>query len=194
MYASNVSVMIVYQCIKNGPMDNSTGPDGQPTAPSYASSIATRFSSRVTRSSRVRSSSGSWSSSAIRNFVIVSPDGDRGIRIDRTGTAISNRQRSAQLQRPAAIDIPVGFSNLSDTDAVSVGEEIQEHLFRADADDLLHRVEIVSDRDLQVVTVQRVKGLAHQLVRLAEGIRGRRHCLRLRPCGCGRQLVIDGTG
>ena len=58
--------------IKKCPAEqNSTGPDDQPTAPSYASSIATRFSSRVTRSSRVRSSSGSWSSSAIRNFVII---------------------------------------------------------------------------------------------------------------------------
>ena len=42
-----------------------------PTAPSFASSRATRRSRRVTLSSSVRSSSGSWSTSAVRNFVII---------------------------------------------------------------------------------------------------------------------------
>ena len=52
---------------------NSTEPIGHPTAPSYASSMATRFSSRVTRSSSVRSSSGSSGSSAVRNCDIIYP-------------------------------------------------------------------------------------------------------------------------
>ena len=55
-------------------------------------------------------------------------------------------------------------------------------------------VEVICDGDLQVIAVQRIEGLAHQLIGLAESIGRMRYCLRLRPCGSGGQLVIDRAG
>ena len=58
---------------KSGPAVCSARPGYYPTAPSFASSWATLRSRRVIRSSNVRSSSGSSTSSAVRNFVIIYP-------------------------------------------------------------------------------------------------------------------------
>jgi len=78
--------------------------------------------------------------------------------------AVGNRQCGAQLQRPATVDIPGSFSHLPNADPGAVRHEVQDNALGADADGLLHVIEIVGQSYLQVIAVQSVKGLRQELV------------------------------
>ena len=100
--------------------------------------------------------------------LLTAPSADRAPAAVDAPVPPLSIQRFGQLQRPAELRIAGGLGHLAESDPSAVRQEVHDDALGADADRLLHIVEIVLQADLQVIAGQRVEGLGQHLIRLAQ--------------------------